>query len=188
MFAPYFHRLSPVLAEVRRSLGHPTIFNILGPLCNPAGATHHLIGVWDAGLVDVVAQVMARLGTERSWVVHGTDGLDEITLSGETDVAEITDGRVKRFQVSPEVFGAKASSTLHLRAATPAASAEYLRNVLYKNDGDTTASDLVKTSAAAAIHIVNGDSFERAFSAAGESIDSGAAAAKLRDLVRMTNQ
>src|SRR5258706_1326710 len=88
MFAPRFHSLSPALASARRSLGHPTIFNNLGPLCNPASAPRQIIGVWDKGLITKMANVLARLGTTRSWIVHGENGLDEIGLNGKTFVAE----------------------------------------------------------------------------------------------------
>src|SRR5205807_7764086 len=86
MLAPKFHSLSPVLAKVRRALGKPTIFNNLGPLCNPVGAPHQIIGVWNIDLMGRTASVLARLGTEKSWIVHGHNGLDEISLSGKTCV------------------------------------------------------------------------------------------------------
>ena len=87
MFAPNFHALSPILGKVRRKLGVPTIFNNLGPLCNPANAPHQIIGVWNRDLVEKTARVLAKLGTTKSWIVHGSDGLDEITLNGNTSVA-----------------------------------------------------------------------------------------------------
>ena len=89
MFAPNFHRLSPTLASVRRGLGFPTIFNCVGPLCNPAGPPHQLIGVWDEALVPKMADAIRRLGTTRSWIVHGKDGLDEISIRDKTKVFEI---------------------------------------------------------------------------------------------------
>ncbi|MDQ3710947.1 MAG: anthranilate phosphoribosyltransferase, partial [Acidobacteriota bacterium] len=123
MFAPLFHSLSPVLGKVRRNLGVPTIFNNLGPLCNPANAPHQIIGVWHKNLVDKTANVLARLGTKKSWVVHGSDGLDEITLNGKTSVAEIEHGEVKSFQISPADFGLRNSSLTHLKKFSPAESA-----------------------------------------------------------------
>lgn len=102
MFAPNFHRLSPTLAKVRRGLGFPTIFNCVGPLCNPAGAPNQVIGVWDRNLVRKMANTLSRLGTIRSWVVHGKNGLDEVSISDETYVAEVNRDQVREFVVHPE--------------------------------------------------------------------------------------
>jgi anthranilate phosphoribosyltransferase len=104
MFAPNFHRLSPTLGRVRRGLGFPTIFNCIGPLCNPASAPHQLIGVWDKSLVSTMANALARLGTRKSWIVHGEDGSDEISVSGPTFVAEVENGNVRTFELSLEIF------------------------------------------------------------------------------------
>ena len=186
MFAPNFHRLSPALARARRSLGVPTIFNILGPLSNPAGAPHHLIGVWDAKLVGPVSRVLSRLGAKRSWVVNGSDGLDEITLNGKTAVAEVGDD-AREFVLNPEDFGIVPAAIRSLRVSNPAESAELVRSVLNGN-GNRDAANLVLMSAAAAIHVASGEDLRDAFARAGESIRSGAAAAKLAELASMSNR
>ncbi|MDP9253362.1 MAG: anthranilate phosphoribosyltransferase, partial [Verrucomicrobiota bacterium] len=102
MFAPLYHGATARVAGVRRELGIPTTFNLLGPLTNPAGAPRQIIGVWHPSLVEPLAQALVALGTERSWVVHGGDGLDEITLAANTFVAEACRGQVKRLEIKPE--------------------------------------------------------------------------------------
>ena len=105
MFAPLFHGATARVAGIRRQLGIHTTFNLLGPLSNPAGAPRQIIGVWRKDLGEKLAQVLSGLGTERAWVVHGEDGLDEITLAGKTHVAEAQNGEVKTFEIGPEDFG-----------------------------------------------------------------------------------
>lgn len=188
MFAPNFHRLSPVLGKVRRALGYPTIFNILGPLCNPAGAPHHLIGVWDASLLGTVSSVLARLGTDRSWVVSGTDGLDEITLDGDTNIAEVRNGDITRFTISPEDVGFDRSKLDSVRVATPVESAGLIRRVLEGHESSRPAANLVLMSSAAAIHLASDLCLADALASAQESIDSGAASEKLIQLAAMTNK
>lgn len=189
MFAPNFHKLSPVLATVRRGLGVPTIFNNLGPLCNPANAPHQIIGVWREDLVEKTANVLARLGTKKSWIVHGEDGLDEITLSGTTHVAEIEDGSVKLFHIAPMDFGIEISSLAHIQKSTPEASAGLIRAILNGNCEEIAAVNLVLINAAAAIYITGKASTLRdAVDLARNSLNSGAALQKLSDLIEATNK
>src|SRR6186997_2580981 len=115
MFAPLYHGATARVAGIRRQLGIHTTFNLLGPLSNPAGAPRQIIGVWRKDLAEKLAKVLAELGTERAWVVHGEDGLDEITLAGMTHVAEAIDGQVKTFEVRPADFGFEQGSLTHLR-------------------------------------------------------------------------
>ena len=188
MFAPLFHSLSPVLGKVRRNLGVPTIFNNLGPLCNPANAPHQLIGVWHENLVEKTADVLARLGTKKSWVVHGSDGLDEITLNGETSVAEIENGEVKLFQISPADFGLRNSSLTDLKKFSPAESAQLIENILSGKATGETAKNLVLVNAAAAIYVAGkAENLRAAFDAATESLESGNASKKLKKLIEFTN-
>src|SRR4026209_1774144 len=105
MFAPLYHGATARVAGIRRQLGIHTTFNLLGPLSNPAGAPRQIIGVWRLELAEKLARVLGELGTERAWVVHGEDGLDEITLAGVTHVAEARNGAVRMFEISPEDFG-----------------------------------------------------------------------------------
>jgi anthranilate phosphoribosyltransferase len=188
MFAPKFHRLSPVLGKVRRKLGFPTIFNILGPLCNPAGASHRLIGVWDQTLIETVARVLSRLGTKRSWIVNGTDGLDEITLAGPTNVAEISNGDVRYRTINPEDFGRQPSSLETVRVTSPEESARLVRDVLTGTIPGSPAEIIVLMSAAAAIHLATNVDLSGAYASARGSLESGAAFRKLEQLAEMTNR
>jgi len=185
MFAPNFHRLSPTLATVRRGLGFPTIFNCVGPLCNPAQAPHQLIGVWSRELVPKIANALARLGTKRSWVVHGSDGLDEISVSGSTYVAEVND-RVKEFEIEPSNFGASVRSADRIRVNTAEESAQIIRSVLESelvNDQRTRAEDIVIANAAAALHIAGrGDDLTDSARLAARSIADRHAMRKLDSL------
>ncbi|MGH9947257.1 MAG: anthranilate phosphoribosyltransferase [Pyrinomonadaceae bacterium] len=182
MFAPNFHRLSPTLAKVRRGLGFPTIFNCVGPLCNPANAPHQLIGVWSEELVPKMANALARLGTKKSWVVHGKDGLDEISLSGPTLVAEVENGSVRSFEISPSVFGIDTGTLNKFQAATSDESALIIREVLHDKIMQSEAAKIVLMNAAAAIHINGCDDVLASFHLASESISSGNAGKKLEEL------
>lgn len=188
MFAPNFHRLSPLLGRVRRELGFPTIFNNLGPLCNPAGAPHQIIGVWDREQVAPTANVLARLGTRHSWIVNSSDGLDEITLSGRTFVAVVRDGCVTEFETNPADFGLQPQSIGNLTVKSAAQSARRVRGVL---DGSVSggARNLVLINAAAAIFVAGfADNLPTAVAVAEESIVSGAALEKLQRLSAETSQ
>lgn len=189
MFAPNFHRLSPTLGKARRGLGFPTIFNCVGPLSNPANAPHQVIGVWNSELVPKMANALARLGTKKSWVVHGSDGLDEITLNGPTTVAEIANGSVKLFDISPEDFGMTSCTTTGSHVATAEESAMLIRDVLGGKSNNQTAVNLVAINAASAMCVVAGESdLPTAYAKAMESINSGAAMEKLERLIEMTNR
>lgn len=183
MFAPNFHRLSPTLANVRRGLGYPTIFNNLGPLCNPAGAPFQLIGVYDRILVHKTADALARLGTTRSWIAHGGDGLDEFTLGDMTFVAQASGGKVETLELVPEDFGSAASPIGHLRTGTADESAALILQILNNMCTDRAATDLVLINAAAPIFLAGfEDSLKTAFERAKDSLTSGAAMAKLNEL------
>lgn len=189
MFAPKFHSLSSVLAKVRRELGVPTIFNNLGPLCNPANAPHQIIGVWDKNLVGKTAHVLARLGTKKSWVVHGDDGLDEITLNGETNVAEIVGGDVRLFKIAPSDFGLEATSISGLRQNSPEESARLIKSILSGTCPETAAINLVLINAAAPMYLAGkAPGFPDALDIARTSLSSGAALGKLNELIAVTNK
>jgi len=187
MFAPLYHGATARVAGIRRELGVHTTFNLLGPLSNPAGAPAQIIGVWRRDLVELLANVAARLGTERAWVVHGEDGLDEITLTGKTHVAEAHDGAVKTFEIAPQDFGLSESSIDHLRGGDAAANAQVIRDVLSLERRDE-ARALILVNAAAAL-FVGGKSATLLDAArlAQESLDSGAAQVKLEQLIKATN-
>jgi anthranilate phosphoribosyltransferase len=187
MFAPLYHGATARVAGIRRELGVHTSFNLLGPLSNPAGAPRQIIGVWRQDLVERLAQVLAALGTERAWVFHGEDGLDEITISGKTFVAEASQSGVKTFAVQPEDFGLKRGTLDHLRGGDAAANAVIIREVLSGTRRDE-ARGLVVLNAAAAL-VVGGICAELPTAArrAEQAIDEGRAARKLEQLIKATN-
>ncbi|HKQ99094.1 MAG TPA: anthranilate phosphoribosyltransferase [Pyrinomonadaceae bacterium] len=189
MFAPLYHGATRRVASVRRELGLRTVFNLLGPLTNPACATRQIIGVWHRALVEPLAQALVALGTEHAWVVHGQDGLDEVTLEGETFVAEARSGKgVRTFEVTPEDFGLGHETLAHLRGGDAEANALVIREVLQGKRRDE-ARALVVANAAAALFV--GGRAADLYSAARlaeESIDSGAAAGRLERLIEETNR
>ena len=187
LFAPKFHSLSPVLGKVRREIGVPTIFNILGPICNPAEAPHQVIGVWRKNLVETTAEVLARFTTKKTWVVHGSDGLDEITLNGKTFVAEIAGENIKYFEISPSDFGLPVSTLDNLQKFSPVESARTIRSILACESTNESARNLVLINAAAAI-CVSGktENLATAFDLAKQSLESGKALGKLTSLIEKT--
>lgn len=189
MFAPLYHQLSPTLAKVRRELGRPTVFNNLGPLCNPAGAGHQLIGVWAEPLVEKTANVLRRLGTTRSWVVHAKTGLDEIARRGETIVGDVTVDAVKITSVSVADFGSFNAHGVVPETRNAEQSAKLIRRILENKQRGSNSERLVTINAAAAIFISgNAESLPEAFALARQSIASGSALAKLTSLAEATNK
>jgi anthranilate phosphoribosyltransferase len=187
MFAPLFHGATARVAGIRRQLGIHTTFNLLGPLSNPAGAPRQIIGVWRRDLAEKLAQVLSGLGTERAWVVHGDDGLDEITLAGRTHVAEAQNGEVKTFEINPQEFGFDVGAIGHLRGGDADANAEIVNAVLAGERRDE-ARALVIMNAAAALFLggAAADLREGARLAA-DAIDSGEARRKLELLIEATS-
>ena len=187
MFAPLYHNATARVAGVRRQLGIHTVFNLLGPLSNPAGAPRQIIGVFRRDLAERLARVLAALGTERAWVVHGEDGLDEITLAGKTHVAEARDGEVRMFEVAPYDFGLDVRELDHLRGGDTDANAAIVRAVLEGKRQDEARALVIMTAAAALLlGGVVADLREGAARAAA-AIDSGAAFGKLERLIQATN-
>ncbi|HJP94328.1 MAG TPA: anthranilate phosphoribosyltransferase [Pyrinomonadaceae bacterium] len=187
MFAPIYHSATARVAGIRRQLGIHTTFNLLGPMSNPAGAPRQIIGVWRKDLAEKLAQVLLELDTERAWVVHGEDGLDEITLAGKTFVAEARDHRVTTFEIEPGDFGFEVRALEHLRGGDAEANARIVSDVLAGKRRDE-ARELVIMNAAAALFLggVAGDLREGA-KIASEAIDSGAARRKLELLIEVTS-
>jgi anthranilate phosphoribosyltransferase len=187
MFAPLYHGATARVAAIRRELGIQTTFNLLGPLSNPAGAPRQIIGVWRKDLVELVANVLAALGTERAWVVHGEDGLDEVTLAGKTFVAEAQRGKVKTFEIGPQDFGLFVGVLDHLRGGDAETNARLIRDVLSSARRDE-ARALVVANAAAALFIGGkANALNEATKLAEDSIDSGSARKKLEQLISATN-
>jgi anthranilate phosphoribosyltransferase len=189
MFAPLYHASTARVAAVRRELGVHTTFNLLGPMTNPANAPFQIMGVWHKALVPQVAQTLGALGTKRAWVVHGLDGLDEITVSDKTLIAEVTPEYLKFFEVAPEDLGFKRESVAdleNLRGGNAEKNAAIIREVL-NNKRDDAARSLVLMNAAAAIYVGGkADNLSEAVIYATESLESGKAMEKLESLIEKT--
>ena len=185
-FAPLFHPAARRVATVRRRLGVPTIFNLLGPLANPAGATFQLLGVGKPHLRETLAEVLQLLGGERAVVVSGDDHLDKVTIAAPTRAVEVTAGRLRQLTWFPHSFGLARSSLDSLRVDGPAASAALIRGVLAGGDG--AARDIVVANAGAALWTARvSDDLAHCAGLAAAAIDSGAPRQLLDRLVAMTN-
>jgi anthranilate phosphoribosyltransferase len=187
MFAPIFHPAMKYAAPSRKEIGIRTVFNILGPMTNPAGAQSQLLGVFEESLVVKMAQVLCLLGCQHALVVHGEDGLDEITLGGKTTVCELKGDEISRYYIDPEDFGFPRSGLSSLRGGPPQENADILRRVLRGEKGPYR--DIVLVNAAAAL--VAGDlakDLEKGVRLASEAIDSGRAMEKLEGLIALSQQ
>jgi anthranilate phosphoribosyltransferase len=185
MFAPSFHPAMKYAAAPRREIGIRTVFNILGPLTNPADAKTYLLGVADVSLVEKLALVLQSLDCHHALVVHGEDGLDEITISGKTQVCELKEGSINSYAISPEEFGLSRASLESLKGGTVDENAALLRSILSGNPGPQR--DAVILNAAAAL--VAGDmasSLQQGVGLAQKAIDSGQALAKLDQLAKLS--
>ncbi len=186
MFAPKFHPAMKHAIGPRRELGQRTVFNLLGPLTNPAGATHQLIGVYDPKLTQPLAEVLGELGGRAAFVVHGYGGLDELTTSGANRVSHLHDGRVETFELDAARFGLRAATPEDLRGGAAEENARMLRAILSGED-TSPRRDVVLLNSAAALAMQNGD-FAEALVRAGQSLQSGAALEKLNAMVAFSQQ
>jgi anthranilate phosphoribosyltransferase len=187
MMAPRHHSATRHVAGVRVEMGTRTIFNLLGPLSNPAGVKRQLVGVFARKWVAPLAHTLGRLGSERAWVVHGSDGLDEITTTGPTFVAEFKDGAVREFEVSPEQAGLPLAKPADLKGGTPAENAATMRALLGGAKGPIR--DVVLLNAAAVLVIADAAAdLGEGVAQAAAAIDSGKALAALDALVDITNR
>jgi anthranilate phosphoribosyltransferase len=185
MFAPAFHPAMRFAGPVRRELGLRTVFNILGPLTNPAGAAYQLLGVGFEGYAELMANVLASLGTKHSWIVRGDDGLDELTTTTTSQVYEVTGGRVRHFEVSPEDAGLGRVDLSELQATDAAGNAALFSQAL--SAGSSAAKDIVMLNAAASMVVVGRAADLRAgVDLARETIDSGAPLEKLQALAKLS--
>jgi anthranilate phosphoribosyltransferase len=186
MFAPNHHSAMKHVGPVRVEMGIRTIFNILGPLSNPAGVKRMMVGVFAPTWVEPIANALAQLGTEHAWVVHGSDGLDEITGTGKTFAAEVKDGKVRIFDIHPEELGLKCCTADDLKGGDAAVNAEALRGVL--NGTPSPYRDVAVLNAGAGI-VVAGKAATLAdgVALANKSIDTGAAKQRLENLIRVSN-
>jgi len=185
LYAPNLHPAMKQVQGVRRELRMRTMFNLLGPLTNPARASGQVVGVYSLDLVEKLAEALSMLGLRRALVVHGMDGLDEITITGTTRIAEAREGSVRTYEVEPEEFGLKRAILEDISGGDVAENAQIIRAVL--GGEKSPRRDVVLLNAAAALVAAGKtDHIAQAIPLAAESIDSGAAAAKLQALVRFT--
>jgi anthranilate phosphoribosyltransferase len=180
------HSAMKYVQPARRELRLRTVFNLLGPLTNPAQASAQVVGVYSVDLVEKLAEALSMLGLHRALVVHGLDGLDEITITGPTRIAEVREGVVRTYEVTPEEFGLQRSTIKQISGGDAAENAVIIREVL--SGKKSPKQDVVLlNSAAALVAAGKADRLGDALPLVAESIDSGAAQAKLDDLVRFTN-
>src|SRR5690242_13998447 len=186
LFAPSMHSAMKYVQPARRELRLRTVFNLLGPLCNPANASAQVVGVYSSALVEKLAEALSMLGVHRALVVHGDDGLDEITITGPTRVAEVREGSVRTYEVTPEEFGFSRASLQAISGGDASDNAAIIREIL---DGKKSACrDVVLLNAAAAlVAAACADHIRDAVPLAAQSLDSGNARRKLDAMVRFTN-
>lgn len=185
LFAQTFHSAMRHVAPVRKALGFRTIFNILGPLANPANATYQLVGVFDESLLEVFAQVLNALGVKRALVVHGDDGLDEITISTTTSVCELNYGEIKRYSIRPEDFGLRSDALESIRGGDKTVNADILRQLFEGKTGPMR--DVLVLNAGAALYACEkADSIQHGIELASEIIDSKKAINKLNEFIQRT--
>lgn len=187
LFAQKYHTAMRFVGGVRKEMGIRTIFNILGPLANPAGANMQLLGVYSEELVEPLARVLANLGVKSAMVVYGQDSIDEISLSAPTTVCEVRDGKFKSYEIKPEDFGLVRCKKEDLVGGDPAENAQIARNILDGEKGPKR--DAVILNAGAAIYIARKDvTLPEAMKIAEDAIDSGKAKAQLEKFIAATNQ
>ncbi len=187
LYAPLLHSAMKHVAPVRREIGIRTVFNILGPLTNPAGAQRQVLGVYRKELTGMLAAVLGRLGSRRALVVHGGDGLDEITITGPTHVAELREGAVTEYEIRPEDFGLARAPAEAIRGGDAEENAAIVRAVLGGEKGPRR--DVVLLNAAAALAVADAaPDLAAGVRLAAQTVDSGRAREKLERLVELTNR
>jgi anthranilate phosphoribosyltransferase len=185
MYAPLFHAAMKYAVAPRKEIGIRTIFNLLGPLSNPALATSQVLGVYDAKLTAVIAQVLKNLGCRRALVVAGSDALDEITITGKTKITELNKGRLKTYFVTPEKFGMKCAKLAEIKGGNARENADILLSILEGEHG--ARRNVVLLNAAAALMAgFKAANFKKGIELARDSIDSGSALEKLKRMIAMT--
>lgn len=186
LYAQNYHLSMKYVAPVRKELTVRTIFNILGPLTNPAGANMELMGVYDESLVEPLAKVLANLGVKKAMVVYGQDGLDEISMSAPTTVCEVSNGSYETYVITPKQYGFTRCKKEDLRGGSPEENAEITRRILSGEKG--AKRDAVILNSAAALHIAKGITMEEAIGIVKETLESGRAMAQLDEFIRLSNE
>ena len=187
LFAPLYHGAMKFAAVARKEVGIRSVFNMLGPLTNPAGANCQLLGVYAPELTEMFARALQGMGTRRAFVVHGHDGLDEISIGARTRVSELNDGKIKTYDLSPDQFFSRSAGLKDLAGGSPTENAVVTRSILKGQKGPKR--DVVLLNAGAALVVAGAAAdIKEGIHLAGAAIDSGAAEDKLRQLVQFTNQ
>ena len=186
LFAQKYHTAMRYVGGVRKDMGIRTLFNCLGPLANPAGASMQLLGVYGKALVEPLARVLANLGVKSAMVVYGEDKMDEISLSAPTYVCEFINDDFKTYEIKPEDYGFTRCKKEDLEGGTPQENAEIVRRILQGEQGPKT--DIVLLNAGAAIHIAKGCSIEEGIAIARDAIDSGKAYKQLEKFIELSNK
>ncbi len=188
LFAPTFHGAMKHAIGVRRALGFRTVFNMLGPLTNPAEAKGQILGVFNKDLTEVFASVLKNLGTERALVVHGFDGMDEISISDKTQISELKDGEIKTYTIEPEDFGISKASIKEIKGGDAKENAEILKGLL-KGEILGAKRDILLLNAGASLYVgKKAQSIKEGIELAKEIIDNGKAYKKLEELIRLSNE
>lgn len=187
LYAPLLHEAMRYVMLARREMKIRTVFNLLGPLCNPAKATAQVLGVYNEKLTEMMAQVLHALGAQRAFVVHGADGLDEISISGESKISEVRNGEVRTYYLTPEDFGVKRASISEIQGGNAQENAAIIRRILLNEDG--AKKDIALLNAAAGL-VVGGkaQTLREGINLARESIQSGNALDKLEKLISVTQR
>lgn len=186
MFAQRYHSAMKYVGPVRKEIGIPTVFNILGPLTNPAHAEVQLLGVYNEELAETMARVLSKLGVKRGMAVYGQDGLDEISVGAPTSVVEFENGEFKKYTITPEQFGMERFDKSELKGGDPAVNARLARDILGGAKG--AGRNAVLLNAGAALHLSLGISMEEGIKRAAELIDSGAALNTLEKYIKVSNE
>lgn len=188
LYAPAFHSSMKYAAPVRKQLGFRTIFNMLGPLTNPARANGQVLGVYNENLTELMAESMKKLKTEHVLVVHGIDGMDEITVTDKTKVSELKDGKIRSYYIEPEDFGIKKSDKEKLKGGTPKENAEIIKGI-FKCEIEGAKKDILLLNSGAALYVGKKvSSIKEGIEMAREIIESGRALSKLNELIEITNR
>lgn len=189
LFAPLYHPAMKHVAVPRKEMGIRTIFNILGPISNPAGVKHQVIGVYSESLLDPVIKVLRNLGHSNAMVIHGSDAMDEFTVTGKTVVAELRDGMVKKYQLDPADLGLKKRKIEELKGGRTSEENAQIILSIFKGEEKEAKRDIVLLNAAASIYVTQADAdFNHALEKAVESLDSGKALQKLNQFVEFTRR
>lgn len=187
LFAQEYHKSMKYVAPVRKQLGIRTIFNILGPLANPAHPTSQLLGVYDEALLEPLANVLKKLGVKNAMVIHGRDGLDEMTVADETAVVELRDGQLTKYVLTPEQFGLKRAKPEDLVGGTPEENGQITRDILAGKKGPQR--DIVLLNAGSGLHLAHPEmTIQEGISLAAKTIDEGKAQAELDRLINFSNK